>query len=36
MRFASTAQRDKTIEFGAVHGGHQTLDRLSDHLTKLK
>jgi uncharacterized protein YndB with AHSA1/START domain len=30
--FSSTAQRDKTIAFGAVEGGHQTLERLAAHL----
>jgi uncharacterized protein YndB with AHSA1/START domain len=30
--FASAEQRDKTIEFGAVEGGNQTLDRLGEYL----
>jgi uncharacterized protein YndB with AHSA1/START domain len=35
MRFASAAARDGTIEFGAVQGGNQTLDRLTDHLANI-
>jgi uncharacterized protein YndB with AHSA1/START domain len=30
--FASAEQRDKKIEFGAVEGGNQTLDRLGEYL----
>lgn len=35
MLFGSTAERDKTIESGAIEGGNQTLDRLEEHLTKM-
>jgi uncharacterized protein YndB with AHSA1/START domain len=30
--FRSVAERDRTIEFGAVEGGNQTLDRLGEYL----
>jgi uncharacterized protein YndB with AHSA1/START domain len=35
MLFASTAQRDKTIEFGAIEGGTQTLERLEAYLATM-
>jgi uncharacterized protein YndB with AHSA1/START domain len=35
MLFASTAQRDKTIEFGAIELGKQSLGRLEAHLAKM-
>jgi len=35
MLYASTAQRDKTIEFGAVELGKQTLGRLEAHLANM-
>lgn len=34
MRFATAEQRDKTVEFGAVEGANQTLDRLEEHLAR--
>jgi uncharacterized protein YndB with AHSA1/START domain len=34
MLFASTEARDAMIEFGAVEGGNQTLERLAEHLAK--
>jgi uncharacterized protein YndB with AHSA1/START domain len=34
--FASAAQRDKVVrEYGAIEGGNQTLDRLTEHLAKM-
>lgn len=36
MRFDSAAERDKTVEFGAIKGGNQTLDRLEKHLLKMQ
>ncbi|HEX5726482.1 MAG TPA: SRPBCC family protein, partial [Longimicrobiaceae bacterium] len=35
MRFDTAAERDRTVEFGAVEGGNQTLDRLAEHLSTL-
>jgi hypothetical protein len=35
MLLASTAQRDKTIEFGAIELGKQTLGRLEAHPAKM-
>jgi uncharacterized protein YndB with AHSA1/START domain len=35
MLCASAAERAKTIESGAIEGGHQTLDRLAEHLATL-
>jgi uncharacterized protein YndB with AHSA1/START domain len=35
MLFASVEERDKTIEFGAVEGGSQTLDRLEAYLAQM-
>ena len=32
--FASPAERDRVIEFGALEGGNQTLDRLGEYLAK--
>lgn len=32
MLFQSTAEREKNVEFGAIEGGKQTLDRLAEHL----
>lgn len=36
MLFESAAERDKTIEFGAIKGGNQTLNRLEEHLLKMQ
>ena len=36
MLFGSTEERDKTVEFGAIEGGNQTLERLAEHLAKAK
>ena len=33
LRFAVTVERDKTVAFGAVEGGNQTLGRLETYLT---
>jgi uncharacterized protein YndB with AHSA1/START domain len=33
--FASAAERDKAVDFGAIEGGNQTLDRLEQHLAKM-
>ena len=33
--FATAAQREATLAFGAVEGGQQTLARLAEHLTKM-
>jgi len=30
LLFATTAARDRTLEFGAVEGGRQTLDKLAE------
>ena len=32
--FASAAERDRAVEFGALEGGNQTLERLAEHLAK--
>ena len=32
MLFASAGARDAVVEFGAIEGGNQTLDRLAEHL----
>ena len=32
--FASPAERDSAVEFGALEGGNQTLERLAKHLAK--
>ena len=32
--FASAAERDSAVEFGALEGGNQTLERLAEHLAK--
>ncbi len=32
--FASAAERDATVEFGAIEGGNQTLGRLEEYLAK--
>jgi len=32
--FGSSAERDRMVEFGALEGGKQTLERLAEHLTK--
>ncbi|MDR6224082.1 uncharacterized protein YndB with AHSA1/START domain [Desmospora profundinema] len=32
MRFKTAAERDQAIEFGAIKGGKQTLDRLAEYL----
>jgi uncharacterized protein YndB with AHSA1/START domain len=32
--FASAAERDQAVEFGALKGGKQTLERLAEHLAK--
>lgn len=32
MLFRTAGQREKTVEFGAVELGYQTLDRLAEHL----
>ena len=32
--FASPAERDRAVEFGALDGGNQTLERLAEHLGK--
>ena len=34
MIFPTTEARDKTIEFGAIEGGNQTMDRLAEYLAK--
>ena len=31
----STAERDRMVEFGAVEGGEQTLERLAEYLAKI-
>ena len=37
MVFASAADRDFVVkEFGAIEGGKQTLERLAEHLPKIK
>jgi uncharacterized protein YndB with AHSA1/START domain len=36
MLFPTTEARDKTIEFGAVEGANQTMDRLAEYLAKKK
>lgn len=37
MRFPTAADRDKVIkEYGAIEGGDQTLDRLGEHLAKMR
>lgn len=36
MLFESSEERDKTVDFGAIRGGNQTLDRLEEHLTKMR
>lgn len=36
MLFPTTEARDKTIEFGAVEGANQTMDRLAEYLAKAK
>ena len=35
MLFESAAERDKMIEFGAIEGANQTLDRLAEHLARM-
>jgi len=35
MVFPTQEARDKTVEFGAIEGGNQTLSRLSDYLSTL-
>lgn len=35
MLFATAAQRDETVEFGAIEGANQTLDRLAEHLANI-
>lgn len=32
--FASAEERDKVVEFGAIEGGSETLDRLAEYLRK--
>jgi uncharacterized protein YndB with AHSA1/START domain len=32
LLFATTAARDRTLEFGAVEGWRQTLDKLAEYL----
>lgn len=32
--FASVAERDRAVEFGALEGGNQTLERLAEYLAK--
>jgi len=32
--FRSVAERDRAVEFGALEGGNQTLERLAEHLAK--
>lgn len=34
--FASAAERDKVVKSGAVEGGKQTLERLAEHLAKIR
>lgn len=36
MLFQSAAERDKNVEFGAIEGGNQTLERLAEHLERLQ
>lgn len=36
MLFQSAAERHKNVEFGAIEGGNQTLERLAEHLERLK
>jgi len=35
MVFESAAERDRTIEFGAVEGGNSTLDCLEEYLAAM-
>lgn len=35
-RFATREERDRTIEFGAVQGGNQTLERLEEHIARVE
>lgn len=35
MVFDSTAERDRAVEFGALEGGNQTLDRLGEYLATM-
>jgi uncharacterized protein YndB with AHSA1/START domain len=34
LLFASTSERDRAVEFGALEGGNQTLERLGEYLAK--
>jgi uncharacterized protein YndB with AHSA1/START domain len=34
LLFGSAEERDRAVEFGAVEGGNQTLERLADYLTR--
>jgi uncharacterized protein YndB with AHSA1/START domain len=35
MLFESAEERDKSVKFGAIEGGNQTLDRLAEYLAKM-